>query len=125
MMKKQITLFAVIGLVLVFVTSAQSAPSSTEKINLRFGIDYPEPSSLYRLLIKPILDEMEQKSNGRITITRYLGGILGKGQENYDMAKTGKVDLTSHATGYTPGRFPMCDVLSLPGAYENSVVSQE
>jgi TRAP-type C4-dicarboxylate transport system substrate-binding protein len=41
------------------------------------------------------------------------------------MAKTGKVDFTSHATGYTPGRFPMCDVLSLPGAFENNLASQE
>jgi len=124
-MKKLILLFVAICLVFIFVPSSQSAPSPAEKINLRFAIDYPEPSSLYQSLIKPILDDVEQKSNGRITLTRYLGGILGKGPENYDMAKTGKVDFTSHATGYTPGRFPMCDVLSLPGAFENNVASQE
>jgi TRAP-type C4-dicarboxylate transport system substrate-binding protein len=137
MMKKRIDLLAVICLVLMIVAFFQLVPShllaqttkpsssSTEKINLRFAIDYPEPSSLNRFLIKPILDEIEQKSNGRITITRYLGGILGKGPELYDMVKTGKVDFTSYATGYAPGRFPMCDVLSLPGAYENNVDSQE
>ncbi len=120
-MKRLISLLAVMSLVLIWATAASSA----EKISLRFAIDYPEPSSLYQSLIKPILDEIEQKSNSRITITRYLGGILGKGPENYDMVKTGKVDFTSHATGYTPGRFPMCDVLSLPGAFENNVASQE
>lgn len=140
-MKKVVVLLAVICLVLIMVAFSQLAPShllaqttkpsstappsSTEKINLRFAIEWPEPSSLYQVLIKPILAEIEQKSNGRITFTKFLGGILGKGPEQYDMVKTGKVDFTVHATGYTPGRFPMCDVLSLPGAYENSVSSQE
>lgn len=123
-MKKLTNLFTALCFVLISMFTSQPAQSA-EKVNLRFAIDYPERSSLNQLLIKPILDEIEQKSNGRIKITRYLGGILGKGPELYDMVKTGKVDFTSHATGYTPGRFPMCDVLSLPGAYENSVVSQE
>jgi len=116
------TSFIIILLIVIFPIHLKA---SSEKINLRFAIDYPETSSLYRFLIKPILDDIEQKSNGRITFTRYLGGILGKGPELYDMVKTGKIDFTSHATGYTPGRFPMCDVLSLPGAYENNIASQE
>ena len=120
-MKKVFSILFAASLVLILVAPAIPA----EKITLRFAIDYPEPSSLYQSLIKPMLDDIEQTSQGRISITRYLGGILGKGPENYDMVKTGKVDLTSHATGYTPGRFPMTDVLTLPGAFENNVASQD
>jgi len=76
--------------------------------------------------MKPILDEIEEKSNGRITFTVYAGGVLGGGNEQYDIVRTGKADMGNHSgLSYLPGRFPLNDVLSLPGAFACTEAAQE
>ena len=100
---------------------APSPSPTAATFTLRYAVDFPEMSSIYQMTHKPMLDEIEKKSNGRIKFEKFLGGILGKGPENYDIVKTGKADMTLHATNYTPGRFPLSDVFSLPGAFVTSI----
>ena len=67
-----------------------------------------------------MVDEIEQKSNGRITFTMFAGGALGPGPAQYDIVRTGKADICETTTQYSPGRFPLTDALTFPGAYETS-----
>jgi TRAP-type C4-dicarboxylate transport system substrate-binding protein len=80
---------------------------------------------VYSITEKPVLDEIEKNSNGRITFTRYLGASLSSGADNYDFVKSGKADLTCYTTSYAPGRFPLSDVLSIPGAFETTQAGEE
>lgn len=100
-------------------------PPPVTKINLRFSSQWPEQSPMHKVLFKTVLDEIEQQSNGRITFTLYAGGVLGGGPEQYDIVATGKADMGTTTPGYTPGRFPLTDVLTFPGAYETSNAGQE
>ncbi|MDP2917564.1 MAG: TRAP transporter substrate-binding protein, partial [Dehalococcoidia bacterium] len=101
------------------------APAPVEKINLRFSAQWPEPSPIFKVIFKPILEEIEQKSKGRITFTVFGASLLGGAADQYDLVRTGKADMGTTSTGYTPGRFPLSDVLTFPGAYETSEAGQQ
>ena len=60
------------------------------------------------------IPQLEKLSKGRVKATLYTGGALGKGPQHYDMAVTGVADITWSLLGYTPGRFPLLEVLHLP-----------
>lgn len=101
------------------------APAPVEKIELRFSTQWPEPSTIFQTDFKPVLDEIKEKSKGRITFTVFAGGALGPPGEQYDMVVTGKADMGTTSHGYYPGRFPLSDIVTLPGAYETSEAGQK
>jgi TRAP-type C4-dicarboxylate transport system substrate-binding protein len=101
------------------------APAPAKVYELTFSCQWPEPSPNWQKQFKLIIDEMQQKSNGTLKITSYPGGTLGKNEEHYDMARTGKADMIHISAGYTPGRFPMTDVFTLPVAYDTTVPYEE
>ncbi|SMC87249.1 TRAP-type C4-dicarboxylate transport system, substrate-binding protein [Desulfocicer vacuolatum DSM 3385] len=84
------------------------------KINIRFSTWHvPAGADVQKLWI-PMLEEMKKRSDGRITYTMYAGGALGKGPQHYDIVKTGLSDMGYATLSWTPGRFPLTDVLSSP-----------
>ncbi len=98
---------------------APAPKPAADVINLRFATQWPEPSPVFKTLHKPILDEIEQKSNGRIKFTVFSGSALGPPEQMYDAARTGKVDIANASPAYTPGRFPMTEIFSMPGAFSD------
>jgi len=60
-----------------------------------------------------MLEELKKRSNGRITYTLFAGGALGSGPEHFDIVKNGLSDMGYFTATWTPGRFPLSDVLSL------------
>jgi TRAP-type C4-dicarboxylate transport system substrate-binding protein len=60
-----------------------------------------------------MLEELKKRSEGRITYTLYAGAALGKGPEHYDIVAEGLSDMGYFTATWTPGRFPLTDVLSL------------
>jgi TRAP-type C4-dicarboxylate transport system substrate-binding protein len=91
-----------------------NAWAGDEKINIRFSTWHvPSGADVQKLWI-PMLEEMKKRSNGRITYDMYAGGALGKGADHYDIIKTGLSDMGYATLSWTPGRFPMSDVLSSP-----------
>jgi len=81
--------------------------------HLRFSTWHPPLSREVRTVWEPMLEEMKKRSQGKITSTLYAGGALGKGPEHYDIAAKGLSDLGYFTATWTPGRFPLSDVLSL------------
>ncbi|MCK5683234.1 TRAP transporter substrate-binding protein [bacterium] len=84
------------------------------KVNIRFSTWHPPAGADVKKLWIPMLEEMKKRSNGRITYTMYAGGALGKGPAHYDIVKTGLSDMGYATLSWTPGRFPLTDVLSSP-----------
>ena len=117
-MKKISILTLMIVLLSVLIFGGCGKPTAPEKFNLRFSTVFPEVTSVYQLVMKPVLDEIKEKSTGRITFTLFTGAELGG--VDHDNVRTGKSDISCFATGYTPGRFPLSDIFTLPAAYETS-----
>jgi TRAP-type C4-dicarboxylate transport system substrate-binding protein len=81
--------------------------------NLRFSTWHPPLSREVKTVWEPMLEELKKKSGGKITSTLFAGGALGKGPEHYDIVAKGLSDMGYFTATWTPGRFPLSDVLSL------------
>ena len=62
----------------------------------------------------PWAEEVEKVTQGRVKITIYPGGALGKPPDQYDNCVTGVTDIAFGLHGYTLGKFPLCSVMELP-----------
>jgi TRAP-type C4-dicarboxylate transport system substrate-binding protein len=87
---------------------------SAETFNLRFSSAFPVMQTITGKVIKPWIEEINKKGKGKIKITLFPAGALGKAPEQYDLAEKGIADFSYHLADYTPGRFPLTTVFSLP-----------
>ncbi len=96
------------GLALSGGPSAQAAD-----LRLRFSTWHPPLSRETRTVWVPMLAALKHRSNGRIDSTLFAGAALGKAPEHFDIVAKGLSDLGYFTATFTPGRFPLTDVLSL------------
>ena len=109
--KRLIVGFLLAGvLALLFFASGAMAQS---KMHIKFSTWHPPVAREGKTVWTPMLEELKKRSNGRITYTLYAGGALGKGPEHYDIVAKGLSDMGYFTATWTPGRFPVSDVLSL------------
>jgi TRAP-type C4-dicarboxylate transport system substrate-binding protein len=116
-MKNRILLIAMVLMVVSSLAVAgcpPPVPEVLETIHLRFSTWHPPAGADVLKLWIPMLEEMERRSDGRITFTMYAGGALGKGPDHYDIVMKGLSDIGYHTITWTPGRFPLTEVLSAP-----------
>jgi TRAP-type C4-dicarboxylate transport system substrate-binding protein len=63
---------------------------------------------------------VEERSRGRLRITIYPGGTLGKPADHWDMVKNGVADLGYGTHNYTAGRFPLTSAGDLPFVFKTA-----
>ncbi len=119
-----------LGLALVMVLAvaligAPPAMADEGKIHLKFSTWHTPVSREVKTVWTPMLEKMKEQSKGRITYTLYAGGALGKGPEHFDIVKNGLSDMGYFTATWTPGRFPVSDVLSLATKTEGKDVSTD
>jgi TRAP-type C4-dicarboxylate transport system substrate-binding protein len=118
----------ILALILV-IGFAFGGPASTaskgDKVHLKFSTWHPPASREVKTVWKPMLEELKKRSNGRITYTLYAGGALGKGPAHFDIVKDGLSDMGYFTATWTPGRFPMSDVLSLATSIEGKDIATD
>ncbi|MEW5921909.1 MAG: TRAP transporter substrate-binding protein [Bacillota bacterium] len=90
------------------------APAPAGKAQIKFSTWHVPASAECTTVWEPMLKELEARSNGRITTTPYFGGALGPGPDHYDIVADGLSDMGYFTATWTPGRFPLSDVLSMP-----------
>lgn len=59
-------------------------------------------------------DALKEASNGELDVTIFPAGQLGGPGDHYDMAKNGIADVTWIIPGYSPGVFPIIELVDLP-----------
>ncbi|MFP3928230.1 MAG: hypothetical protein ACLFUP_04935, partial [Desulfobacteraceae bacterium] len=103
-------------LVALGVAALMISPAGVQaesKMKLKFSTWHPPAGREVKTVWTPMLEELKERSNGRIDYTMYAGGALGKGPEHYDIVAKGMSDMGYFTATWTPGRFPLSDVLSL------------
>ncbi len=83
-------------------------------IKLTFASGFPVQQVITGKVIVPWINEIEKLSDGEVQIKLFPAGALGKAPESYDIAEKGIGDMAYHLADYTPGRFPLTSVFSLP-----------
>lgn len=116
MMKKITTLTACTIGTLLAASSAQAAD-----VNLRFGHFWPAVSAIHTDLFQAWADQVEQDSNGRINVDIYASSTLAKAPAQYDAVSHQILDMTATVQGYTANRFPLTQIVELPGVVKSAV----
>lgn len=83
-----------------------------EDINLKYHAFTGQGPS--NLAARWWMDEVEKRTEGRVTFTRIFGGALGKLAGQPENIKVGAFDLGEFSPVYNPGLFPLANVTSLP-----------
>lgn len=118
-------LFFIILVLFGTIALSTNPISAAEKMHLKFSTWHPPASKEVKTVWEPMLEELKEKSNSRITYTLYAGGALGKGPEHFDIVKNGLSDMGYFTATWTPGRFPLSDVLSLAATVEGKDIGTD
>jgi len=105
--------------------TASDPPSSEESVKINFSTWHPHTSMEVQTVWIPMLDALKEKSGERLTYAIFDGEALGSGPEHYDIVADGRSDMGYATLTWTPGRFPLSDVLSLPASIECKETSTE
>ncbi|MFG6176864.1 TRAP transporter substrate-binding protein [Halomonas sp. THAF12] len=95
-------------------TSAQAATT------LRMAHFWPGASGINQDIFEAWAETVEEESGGELRVEMYPSGTLAKPDAIYEAAANGIADIGATAQGYTAGRFPLSQVVELPGVADNA-----
>jgi TRAP-type transport system periplasmic protein len=110
----------VIFVAMVFVGLSSRSAAQDKPIELKFSSWVGTVHGHHTGVMVPWAKMIEEKSGGRLKITIYPGGTLGKPADHFDLVKNGIADMGFAAPGYTPRRFPLISVTELPLLFKPS-----
>jgi TRAP-type transport system periplasmic protein len=118
-MRKELLATTLLVTAMLFVTMIYAVPVSSfaaeqKPIELKFAMWNSMQHSMVVEIYQPFAKELEQRTQGRVKVTFYPNEALGKAKDQYDMAVRGISDISVFIHGYTPGRFPLAQVMELP-----------
>jgi TRAP-type transport system periplasmic protein len=84
------------------------------EVTLTLGHPFPATHVIAEAVLEPFAAEIHERSGGTIEIEMHPGETLGPGPAVYESVVAGAQDLGFALHGYTPGRFPVAQVVELP-----------
>ena len=91
-------------------------------IRLNYSIFFP-PTHIHTILAQQWADEINARTDGRVTIRIFPGGILTKADQCYSGVIDGISDIGMSSFAYTRGRFPLLEGLDLPLGYRDGIAA--
>ncbi|MDT0501507.1 MULTISPECIES: TRAP transporter substrate-binding protein [unclassified Halomonas] len=92
--------------------AAASAQSAT---TLRMAHFWPGASGINQDIFEEWAATLEEESGGELKVEMFPSGTLAKPDSLYEAASKGIADISATAQGYTAGRFPLSQIVELPG----------
>lgn len=120
--------------------SDDTAATANEPVTvLRFSHFMTANDGINKQVFEPWAKAIEKDSNDRLKIEIYPSATLSKPGVTYEAAAKGTIDIGMQAHGYTAGRFPLTQIVELPGLsnsaeqqscilhklYDDGVISKE
>jgi TRAP-type transport system periplasmic protein len=99
----------VFGLLIIGLCASPAVAGS--KIKLTFSSWDSEKAGAAPAFNQMIKD-LSEGTNGAVSVKMYYSQALGKAKEHYEIALKGLADISYINVGFTPGRFPMTDIVS-------------
>ncbi|MGJ7459309.1 TRAP transporter substrate-binding protein [Halomonas sp. RA08-2] len=94
------------------LTAASAAQAST---TLRMAHFWPGASGVNQEVFEAWAASIEEESGGDLRVEMFPSGTLAKPDSLYEAAANGIADVIATAQGYTAGRFPLSQIVELPG----------
>jgi TRAP-type transport system periplasmic protein len=114
MMKKTTVLAVLMIAAFGIMTLLPPAPVGAETIELKFAQPFSPKHTMQKKVFEPWAEKISKMTNGKVKVTFFPGGALGKTPDHYGLAEKGIADIIYVLQDYTPGRFPMTSVFELP-----------
>ncbi|MFY0992925.1 TRAP transporter substrate-binding protein [Halomonas sp. C05BenzN] len=97
-----------------------ASPALAEATTLRIAHVWPGGSLIDRELFQAWAESVEEASDGRLQVQVFPGATLTGADSAYQGVVSGIADIGATAQGYTAGRFPLTQVVELPGVSASS-----
>ena len=110
--------FAILALVLCIVILPASLLAKDKVYHFSFATFWPSTDFQVQEGHLKWIEEVEERTDGRIQINMHAGEALLGGREIYQGVVDGVADIGSTCPAYTPGMFPLSEAFELPG-YHN------
>jgi len=117
--KLSVSMVSIFVCFLCLVTFSVSAWSA-EKVNINFASEYGPPHPSIKNGIMPWIDKVKKMSNGRLIINYFAPNALTPQREHFAATVSGAVDMAFSPPAFTPGKFPLADVIGLPMIFSNA-----
>jgi TRAP-type C4-dicarboxylate transport system substrate-binding protein len=123
--KRLLNLFITICLIsslivpLVLFSACEGEVAPEEAVELKFATFRPPTDPQSEVWITPMLQEIEEKTNGAVKFTVYWSEGLGASKDQYTLVKDGVADMTDFSGAWVPGKFVLSDVGNLPFAAQD------
>lgn len=91
-----------------------------DPVTLTLAHPFPGQHLIQVNMIEPWVEQVAEATNGTVTIEIHPGGALTAATDAYDNAASGAIDMGWALHGYTPGRFPLTDVIELPFMFDSA-----
>lgn len=101
-------------------TETDTPAKAYQPVELNFATWQHPTYPLNTGIWEPFIQEVEEKTEGRVKIYFHPGGVLAKGDETYDAVKTGTIDMGFTLQSYTTGIFPLTSILEFPFMFTSS-----
>ena len=103
----------------MLLSMAMATNTYADVYKLRLGHFWPAGSSVDEV-INDWAETIKTASSGELVIDIYPAQTLAKAARSYSAAANGIVDITITAQGYMAGRFPVTQIIELPGIVETA-----
>ncbi|WLD58462.1 TRAP transporter substrate-binding protein [Salinispirillum sp. LH 10-3-1] len=104
---------------ITLLASLVSVSAQAQQVTLRMGHLWPAVSGNHIDLMQAWADKVQADSNGRIRVEVYPGGTLVPPTEQYEAVRNRIMDITATVQGYTANRFPLTQIVELPGVSDS------
>lgn len=101
------------------IAGVGGASVQAQEVTLRMGHLWPSVSGNHIRVMQAWADQVEAESNGRIAVEVYSGGSLVPPPDQYDAVADQIMDITATVQGYTANRFPLSQIVELPGVVDS------
>ncbi|MBI5521150.1 MAG: TRAP transporter substrate-binding protein [Desulfarculus sp.] len=112
----------VLALTLFVLAGAALAQEQEKVIKLKYSNFFPAAHKISQLH-EQWCREVEKRSQGRVKITYFPANTLTPPTQTYDSVMKGIADIGMSLLAYSPGRFPLSEVLTLPLGYTSGYQS--
>jgi TRAP-type C4-dicarboxylate transport system substrate-binding protein len=87
---------------------------------LRFAHFWPAGSAINQQVFQKWADAVEEESGGELEVQMFPSQTLSKADQSYKATVNGLADITATAQGYTARRFPLTQIIELPGVSQSA-----
>jgi TRAP-type C4-dicarboxylate transport system substrate-binding protein len=115
-MKNRELCFCMTLIAAVFFLVSGQAQVQAETVKLTYSNFFP-PTHVQSKLAESWCQEVEKRTDGRVTVDYFAGQTLTKAQQVYDGVVQGLSDVGFSVLAYTRGRFPVMSAVDLPLGY--------